>query len=131
MKTKRLLKILYYQKYLGIFLILIGLPMIIFVSGEKAAFPLMIGLYTLYTSMEKVEDERSISIKTSSLYIAFIFSYAVKLLVTDFYRRGILPFDLTEINHFVILVLSLAAVICYSRLYIIKTKDVNEEYDQG
>lgn len=68
--AKRLLKILHYQKYLGIFLIVIGIPMIIFVHEQKASFPLMIGLFTLYTSLEKVEDERSTGLKTSSLYIA-------------------------------------------------------------
>lgn len=121
MKTKSFLKLLYYQKYLGLFLVAIGLPMVFLVPSSNAEFPLMIGLYTLYTAMEKIEDERSLSIKTSSMYIAFIFGYAIKLLVSSFYKYGLVPFDLIEINHFVIIVLSLAVVLYYSRLHFNKS----------
>ena len=121
MKTKGFLKLLYYQKYLGLFLIAIGLPMVFLARSSNAEFPLMIGLYTLYTAMEKIEDERSLSIKTSSMYVAFIFGYAIKLLISSLNKYGMVPFDLIEINHFVIIVLFLAVVVYYSRLYLSKS----------
>jgi hypothetical protein len=121
MKPQGAFKLFYYQKYLGLFLIMVGLPMIFFAPPVNAEFPLMIGLYTLFTSMEKVEDERSLNIKMSSLYIAFIFAYAIKILVSTLFTRQLIPFNLVEINHFVILVLSLAVAIYYSRLHLVKS----------
>lgn len=118
--VKRLLKGLYYQKFLGLFLIAIGLPMLIFGTHDGAEFPLMIGLFTLYTSLEKIEDERSVHLKTSSLYIGFILGYAVKLVSTNLYEHDLIPVHLVEINHFVILVFLIAVCIYYPRLYLVR-----------
>ncbi|HEY3406174.1 MAG TPA: hypothetical protein VGK59_22460 [Ohtaekwangia sp.] len=106
-----------YQKYLGLFLIAIGLPMFFFASGRNTDFPLMIGLFTVFTSMEKIEDERSVSLKTSSMYIAFVFAYTIKLVLTNLYQVSLIPFHMTEINHFIILVFVLAISVYYPRLY--------------
>jgi hypothetical protein len=118
--ARRLLKVLYYQKFLGMFLIAVGIPMLFFASHDGAEFPMMIGLFTLYTSLEKIEDERSSHLKTSSLYIAFIFGYAIKLLTSNLYKHDFIAVDLIEINHFVILVFALAVSIYYPRLYFVR-----------
>jgi hypothetical protein len=69
---------------------------------------------------EKTEDERSLMIKTTSLYIAFILSYGIKLITTNLFSHDLIAFQLVEINHFLILVLALANIIFYSRIFIIK-----------
>lgn len=115
--AKKLLKVLYYQKYLGVFLVIIGTPIFIFSHGHGSEFPLMIGLFTLYTSLEKIEDERSLTLKTSSLYMAFILGYAIKILTSNLFTNGVIPVHLTEINHFIILVFALAVFIYFPRLY--------------
>ncbi len=113
----KLLRILHYQRYIGVFLILIGIPIIIFVPYSNAAIPLMIGLFTLYASLEKTEDERSVSLKMSSLYIAFIMGYTLKLITSIDFIHALVPAHLTDINHFIILVFALALAIYYPRLY--------------
>jgi len=84
------------------------------------SMPLLIGLFTLLVTINKIEDERSIQIKTSSLYIAFVISYALKLVITNLHDHALVSFELVEINHFLILTLALANSIFYGRLYILK-----------
>jgi hypothetical protein len=120
-KSKLAARAFYYQKYLGIFLTIIGIPILLTNVGPNSDFPLMIGLFTIFTSMEKVEDERSMSIKMSSLYIAFILSYAVNLLSTNLYSHQWIPFHLVHINHFVILVFALALILYYLRMRVSKS----------
>jgi hypothetical protein len=123
-KSKLVARAFYYQKYLGLFLIIVGVPILISDLSPNAEFPLMIGLFTVFTGMEKVEDERSVSIKTSSLYIAFILGYAVNLLSTNLYTHRWIPVHLVRINHFVILVFALAVSIYYLRMHVFKSKSV-------
>ena len=52
-KSKLVAKAFYYQKYLGLFLILIGIPILMTDLSPNSEFPLMIGLFTVFTSMEK------------------------------------------------------------------------------
>ena len=115
MATKTAAKMLHYQRYIGIFLIIIGLP-ILFVPGPQTEFPLLIGLFTLFTSFEKVEDERSVNIKMSSLYIGFVFAYGFKMLNGSLYSWKIVPYNLKEINHFIILVLAITVPVYHLRL---------------
>ena len=115
--AKLIAKAFYYQRYMGIFLIVIGVPLFFFASGKNTDFPLMIGLFTLLTSLEKVEDERSISLRMSSMYIAFVFAYTAKLVTSYFFQIGLIPFHMTEINHFIILVFVFAVAFYYPRLY--------------
>ena len=123
-KSKLVAKAFYYQKYLGLFLILIGIPILMTDLSPNSEFPLMIGLFTVFTSLEKVEDERSVSIKMSSLYIAFILAYAINLLTTNLYTHQWIPFRLVQINHFVILVFTIAVSIYYMRMHVFKSKTV-------
>jgi hypothetical protein len=118
--VKTSLKIIHYAKYLGLLLVVVGLPTIILDNSRGAEMPLLVGLFTLLVTTNKIEDERSAQLKTSSLYIAFIISYAVKLVITNLHDHAFVSFELTEINHFLILTLALANIIFYGRLYIVK-----------
>lgn len=121
-KSKLVARAFYYQKYLGLFLIIVGIPILISDISPNSDFPLMIGLFTLFTGMEKVEDERSVSIKMSSLYIGFILAYTINILSTNLYSHSWIPFHLVQINHFVILVFVLAVAIYYMRMHLFKSK---------
>jgi hypothetical protein len=118
--TQPALKALYYSKYLGLVLIIIGIPTIILDESSGSEMPLLVGLFILLVTIGKTEDERSVQIKTTSLYIAFIISYGVKLITTNLFDHGLISFELTEINQFLILTLALANTIFYGRLYVLK-----------
>ena len=107
----------HYQKYLALLLIVVGIPTMLLDKTSGSEIPLVVGLFILLVTKEKTEDERSTQIKTTSLYVAFIVSYGVKLLTSNFYDHGWISFELVEINHFLILVLCLANGIFYARLY--------------
>lgn len=109
-------KAFYYQRYMGLFLVIIGIPLF-FIPGKNSEFPLMVGLFTLFTSMEKVEDERSVSLKTSSMYIAFIFGYTIKVSTASLFQLQLISFQLTEINHFIILIFAIAIACYFLRMY--------------
>jgi len=105
-------------KYLGLLLIIIGIPVLFIDQNNASEIPLLVGLYIFFISKEAREDERTLSIKTSSAYIALVLGYGIKLISTNLYEHQLLAVQLTEINHFLILVFALAVVIYYSRLYI-------------
>jgi hypothetical protein len=105
---------------LGLVLIIIGIPTIILDESSGSEIPLLVGLFILLVTIGKTEDERSVQIKTTSLYIAFIISYGVKLITTNLFDHGLISFELTEINQFLILTLALANTIFYGRLYVLK-----------
>jgi hypothetical protein len=113
-------KILYYFKFPGLALIVVGIPVLFFDSSPGSEIPLLVGLFMVLTGTEKTEDERSMMIKTTSLYIAFIISYGAKLLTTNLFSHELIQFQLVEINHFLILVLSIANVIYYIRIFILR-----------
>jgi hypothetical protein len=117
-RSKTLLKILHLQKYLGLLLIAIGIPTLIIDSSKGSEIPLLVGLFILLVAGEKNQDERVVQIKITSLYFAFIISYGVKLLTSNFYDHAWISFELVEINHFLIMLLALANLIFYARLYI-------------
>ncbi|MBL0740671.1 hypothetical protein [Chryseolinea lacunae] len=113
-------KILYYSKFLGLALIVIGIPIMLIDKSSGAEMPLLVGLFTLFVATEKIQDERSVQLKTTSLYLSFCISYALKLLTSNLNEHALISFQLVEINHFLILVLALANAVFYSRLYILK-----------
>jgi hypothetical protein len=118
--STRLARLITFQKFIGVFLIALGIPLI-FVDGSKGSeMPLLVGLFTLFTSPAKIEDERSLSLKTWAIYTAFIISYAFKLLSSNLYSHKMLPIEMLEINHFIILVFALSLVIYYIRFYTFK-----------
>ena len=107
----------HYVKFLALLLILVGIPTMLLDKTSGSEIPLVVGLFMLLVTKVKTEDERSTQIKTTSLYVAFIVSYGVKLLTSNFYDHAWISFELVEINHFLILVLGLANSIFYARLY--------------
>jgi hypothetical protein len=102
--SKSSIRVLYYFKFLGLALMMLGIPAMYFDQSPGSEIPLLVGLFMILTGTEKTEDERSLTIKTTSLYMAFIVSYGVKLLTTNLFIHEIIPFQLVEINHFLILV---------------------------
>jgi hypothetical protein len=118
--SKTTLKLLYYSKYLGLALIIIGVPTMILDDSSGSEIPLLVGLFTLLVTTNRTEDERSVQIKTTSLYIAFIISYGTKLITSNLHDHALISFELADINHFLILTLALANIIFYSRIYILK-----------
>jgi hypothetical protein len=118
--SKTTLIFLHYSKYLGLGLIIIGIPTMILDTSSGSEIPLLVGLFTLMVSTSRTEDERSVQIKTTSLYIAFIISYGAKLITSNLYDHELISFELADINHFLILTLALANIIFYSRIYILK-----------
>ena len=117
---KKPVRSLYYFKFLGLILVLIGIPAMVLDHSEGSDMPLLVGLFMILVIAEKTEDERSLMIKTTSLYIAFILSYGIKLLTTNLFSHELIAFQIVEINHFLILVLAFANIIFYSRMFIIK-----------
>jgi|SRR5215203_3644894 len=111
-------KVLHYQKYLGLVLIALGIPTLILDNSPGAEMPLLVGLFILLVAPEKIQDERVVQIKLTSLYFAFIISYAVKLLTSNLFDHEVISFELIEINHFMILVLALTNLIFHVRLFI-------------
>lgn len=118
--SKTTLRFLYYSKYLGLALIIIGIPTMILDNSSGSEIPLLVGLFTLLVATNRTEDERSVQIKTTSLYIAFIISYGAKLITSNLYDHALISFELSDINHFLILTLALANTIFYGRIYILK-----------
>ena len=104
-------------KYLSILLIVIGIPVLKIDPSDGSDTPLLVGLFILFVSEEKKDDERAVSIKTSSSYIALILSYGIKLLSTNLYSHHLISFQLTEINHFLIMLFAMAIIIYHSRMY--------------
>src|SRR5688572_25862678 len=102
-EVKTPLKIIHYSKYLGLLLVILGVPTMILDHSSGAEMPLLVGLFILLVTTNKNEDERSIQIKTTSLYIAFIIAYGIKLIVTNLHDHALVSFELAEINHFLIL----------------------------
>jgi len=110
----------HYAKYLGLALTIIGILTAVFDGTSGSEIPLLVGLFTLLVTTDKLEDERSVQIKTTSLYIAFVISYGVKLITSNLFDHGLIAFELTNVNHFLILVLASANVIYFVRLYVMK-----------
>ncbi|MGJ1430292.1 hypothetical protein ACR79M_01470 [Sphingobacterium spiritivorum] len=106
-----------FQKYIGIVVTVIGALIFIFDRRPEASTPLMIGLFTLYISKNRVEDERTSSLKTSSLYIAFILAYTIKLISSNLFSHGMMGIQITEVDHFIILTFGIALITYYIRLY--------------
>lgn len=102
--------------YLGGALTIFG---IVFLTIDKSSDQLLlVGLYVLFVSNVERVDERTRRLKTSSTHIAFLLGYVIKVLVNGLFTEQLISFELTKINHFLILVFALALVIYYCRLYI-------------
>jgi len=108
------------SKYLGLALAIAGVPVSYIDPSSGSEIPLLAGLFILFISRNRTDDERSIQIKTTSLYFAFIIAYATKLVTTNLHEHSLISFELIHINHFLILTLATASIIYYFRLYVLK-----------
>lgn len=118
MTAKSFTKALYYQRFIGITLIVLGIPICIVSNAEGATNVLLSGLFVLFTSSERTMDERSMSLKTTSIYMAIIISYVFKVVSSELVKQHISPYELTNINHFLIMIFAIANGLYFSRLYI-------------
>lgn len=105
-------------KALGLVLVVIGIATLFVDESKGAEIPLLVGLFIVLVSKEKIDDERVKLLKSSSVYIALIVGYGVKLMSTNLYEHQAISFQLVDINHFLILVFALAISIYYLRLYL-------------
>jgi len=105
-------------KSLGILFAVAGIAIFFIDKSKGSEIPLLAGLFMIFVSREKIEDERVKFLKSSSAYIALIVGYGFKLISTNLYEHQALSFQLTDINHFLILVFALAISIYYLRLYL-------------
>lgn len=104
--------------YIGLLLIVLGIPVMLTSQSSTAEIPLLVGLFTLFISFQAKEDERSSAIRSSSALFALVLGYAIKMIISNLYQHQIISFDLTSINYFLIIVFAMANIIRYSRLYI-------------
>lgn len=105
-------------KSLGVLFALAGIVIFFIDESKSSEIPLLVGLFMIFVTKEKIEDERVKILKSSSAYIALIAGYGFKLISTNLYEHQALSFQLTDINHFLILVFALAICIYYLRLYL-------------
>ena len=105
-------------KSLGVLLAIAGIIIFFMDESKGSEIPLLAGLFIIFVSKEKIEDERVKILKSSSAYIALIVGYGFKLISTNLYEHQALSFQLIDINHFLILIFALAICIYYLRLYL-------------
>jgi hypothetical protein len=104
-------------KYIGAALVLAGIPLLIAAHATFGSeLPLITGLFLLFFTKEKQEDERAQQLRASALMISFATGYIFEVATTYLHGNGVLPFQLGHPRYFVIFVLTLAIVIFYSRL---------------
>jgi hypothetical protein len=106
-----------FQKIIAISSIVLSALYLILGNPSLATMHLMMGLYLLLSSFQKVEDERSSSLRYTSLYVSLVFSYTVKMVSSFLYDKQLISYRMTDINHFIILVLLIANITYYVRLY--------------
>ena len=105
-------------KYLGWTMLLIGIPTLFIDKPPDTELPLLSGLFMLLLARETRSDERAIYIKASSAYAALILSYSIKLVTANLYSNQMIPYQLSEINHFLILVMAITLILYYFRMHI-------------
>jgi hypothetical protein len=131
MKSKTFFKIFYYQKYLGWFLIVCGIPVFIDGSSLNSELPLLFGLFALLTSREKTEDERITQFKIFSVYAGFVLAYWIKLVWSGLFSRHFIGVELVDIDHFMIMVMAISLIVYYLSLYLSSRGSKDEEHHPG
>lgn len=106
-------------KIFGIAAVLAGVFVLMIDRSRGAELPLLAGLFILLVSHEIREDERSATLKATSMQRALIIGYAITLLSTNLYKHQVIQVQLVAINHFLIMVFALALIIYYVRLYLL------------
>lgn len=107
-----------FTKYVGAALVLTGIPLLITQHGAFGAeLPLITGLFLIFFTKEKMEDERAQQLRTNALMISFVIGYLFEITTTYLHSKGWLGFDLQHPRYFVIFVLGLGIIIFYTRLF--------------
>ncbi|WP_142688403.1 hypothetical protein [Chitinophaga polysaccharea] len=105
-------------KYIGIALVLAGIPVLWMNQAQTGAeLPLITGLFLIFFSREKTEDERSQSIRANALMISFALGYIIEVTTTYLHNKGMLTFQLSTPRYFIMLVLILGILIFYTKLF--------------
>lgn len=104
-------------KYIGLALLFIGLPLFWMNHVQPGSeLVLITGLFLLFFSREKIEDERAQQLRANALMISFAAGYIIEVGSTWLYSKGLLGFQLETPRAFIMLVLGLSILIFYSRL---------------
>lgn len=105
------------QKYIALSAITLSVLYFFLGNPALATMHLLSGLYLLLTSTEKTEDERSTSLRVTSLYVALVLAYTIKLIISFLNDQQLIGFKITDVDHFIIMVLLIANILYYLRLY--------------
>ena len=84
--------------YAGVLLVLGGIPLLFVDNTKGSELPLLVGLFILLAANNTKEDERAVTVKATSTYIALIIGYAMNLLVSNLYFHGFIPIEINEVN---------------------------------
>jgi hypothetical protein len=106
-----------FQKYIAVGCIIISVLNYMLHNIPMAYMHLILGLFLLLTSSQKIEDERSASLRVKSMYGALVIAYSIKMLISLLYDQQIISFKLTDIDPFFVMVLCMANIFYYVRLY--------------
>lgn len=102
-------------KVFGLVLTIIGILILITAKSHFGAeLPLMTGLFIIFFTKEKVEDERAQQIRSRAIMISFAAGYIFEVVTTYLYSEKIIGFHLTHPRYFIIFVLALAIIIFYA-----------------
>lgn len=94
----------------------------VFLFGDgKNEVPLLGGLFMLFFSPEKIQDERIIQLKTNANMISFATISIFLMLLPSFQSRGIIAFDISTFEC-LILIMLLSIFIFYSTLLLSSLK---------
>jgi hypothetical protein len=110
-------KIFFYQKPIAIAMIVLGIPIALTSKSTDSTGTLVGGLFLLFITWDKIMDERLISLKATSMYAAIFLSYAFQTITAQLYKQSFISYEMTNINHFMILIFGLANMIYYIRFY--------------
>jgi hypothetical protein len=110
-------KVFFYQKPVAIMMIVIGIPMALTSKATDSTGLLLSGLFLLFITWDKIMDERLISLKATSMYAAMFLSYTFQTITAQLFKQQYITYEMTNINHFMILIFGLANIIYYIRYY--------------
>lgn len=104
-------------KYLGLAMIAAGIPILWMNHAQTGAeLPLITGLFLVFFTREKTEDERAQSLRANALMLSFALGYIIEVTTAYLHDKGLLNFQLSTPRYFIILVLIMSILIFYTKL---------------
>ncbi|CAL1520245.1 hypothetical protein [Chitinophaga sp. MM2321] len=105
-------------KYFALGFIVAGIPVFMINHMQPGSeLLIMTGLFLLFFSKEKVEDERAGKLRTEALMVSFAVGYLLELLLAYLHNKEVTGFDLQHTPYFIMFVLVLAIIIFYTRTF--------------